>query len=137
VGDDKPLLAGAVRLYRDYKQECSIVETTKENPRDAGLEVCRLKLGMDAEAKMIAALPLLLRDVEVIAASDRELAGEDGEAPLFTDTAVKLEVSVGDVQRIAEDYARALPPAEVIPPGARVRRGSRRGYKPKGRNLTA
>ncbi len=133
--NDKPLLAGAVWIYRDYKQECIIVETTKENPRGAGREVCRLKLGMDAEARMIAVLPLLLRDVEKLAALGRELVGEDGEAPLFTDTAVKLEVSVGDVQRIAEDYARALPAEPVIPPGARVKRGSRRGYKPRGRKF--
>jgi hypothetical protein len=57
------------------------------------------------------------------------------EIKFVDDTAVKLEVSVGDVQRIAEDYARALPAEPVIPPGARVKRGSRRGYKPKGQKF--
>jgi hypothetical protein len=77
----------------------------------------------------------LSRSLKPVTGTGTALFLSDAEAPLFTDTAVKLEVGVGDVRRIAEDYARALPAVPVIRPGARVKRGSRRGYEPKGRKF--
>jgi hypothetical protein len=84
-----------------------------------------------ADARMIKALPALLKDAEPFAALGKELAQGDPDAPLITDTAVKLEITVGDVQRIAEACAKAFPPAQTIPPGARIRRGSGRKFRPK------
>ena len=128
----EPLLSGPVRAYTDNAAKQIVVETTKFNPAGSGLEVCRLAVGRVAEARAIVALPDLLKGVEPFAALGRELAQEDGEAPLITDPAVKLEITVGDLQRIAEAWARAFPPAQDMPPGARLRRGLSKKFRPKG-----
>ena len=130
--NEGPLLAGSVRAYKDNKAEQIIVETTKFNPAGAGLEICRMGFDRAAEARAILALPDLLKGAEPFAALGRELAEGDGDAPLITDPRVKLEIPVGDVQRIAEAWARAFPPAQDMPPGARLRRGLRRKFRPRG-----
>jgi hypothetical protein len=91
-------------------------------------------MGFDraGEARAILALPDLLKGVEPFAALGRELAEADGEAPLITDPRVKLEITVQDVQRIAEACARAFPPVSDAPAGARKRGGLKRRFKPKG-----
>jgi hypothetical protein len=91
-------------------------------------------MGFDraSEARAILALPDLLKSVEPFAALGRALAEGDSDAPLITDPGVKLEITVGDLQRIAEAWARAFPPAQDMPPGARLRRGLRRKFRPKG-----
>jgi len=130
--NEEPLLAGAVRAYKDNKAEQIVVETTKFNPGGACLEICRMGFDRAAEARAILALGDLLKGAEPFAALGRELAEGDGDAPLITDPRVKLEITVGDVQRIAEAWARAFPSAQDMPPGARLRHGLRRKFRPKG-----
>ena len=39
------------------------------------------------------------------------LAEADGDAPLITDTCAKLDITVGDLQRVAAVCAKVFPPA--------------------------
>ena len=54
----------------------------------------------------------------------------DGEAPLITDTGAKLDITVGDLQRIAVACARVFPPVEQAGARPKMRRGPKRRYKP-------
>jgi hypothetical protein len=125
------LLSGPVRAYEDHKAECIVIETTKENLAGAGLVVCTLKMDRVSDARLIKALPALLRTAEPFAALGRELEKGDPDAPLITNTAVKLEITVGDLQRIAVACARALAPVLEIPDGTQLRRGSGKKARPK------
>jgi hypothetical protein len=130
--NDGPLLTGAVRAYPDHKADWIVIETAKDNPHGYGKVVCWVPMSGMADARMIKALPDLLKDAEPFAALGRELAQEDGDAPLIMAPTVKLEITVGDLQRIAAACAKAFPPKMDIPPGVRVKRGSRKAFKPKG-----
>jgi len=68
----------------------------------------------------------LLKDAEPFAALGRELENADGDAPSITHTAVELEITVGDVHRIAQAHARAFPPMQDVP----ARRGPKRRHRP-------
>ena len=133
--NDGPLLAGPVRAYKDHKAGLIVIETTKDNAAGYGLQVCTLDLYSVSEARVIVAIPEILRGLEPFAALGRRLAEADGDAPLITDTGAKLDITVGDLQRVAVACAKVFPPAETIPPGARLKRGPRKGFKPKGRRL--
>ena len=52
----------------------------------------------------------------------KKLEEADPDDPLITDTEIKLEITVGDVQRIAGACVKAFPPVVEIPPGARIKR---------------
>src|SRR4051794_16017674 len=126
-----PRLTGAVRDYKDHKAKCIVIETTKDNPAGAGLEVCRLEMGCVNDARAITALPELLESVEPFAALGRELAEADGDAPLITDLSVKLEITVGDLQRVAAACARVFPPISGAPEATKMR-SLRKRFRPKG-----
>jgi hypothetical protein len=99
--NDGTLLAGPVKAYRDHKAHCIVIETTKENPAGYGLQVCMLELDCVKEARVIVAIPDLLKGLEPFAALGRRLAEADGDAPLITDTCAKLDITVGDLQRVS------------------------------------
>jgi len=128
--NDAPLLAGPVRAYKDNACEQIVIETTKFNPAGAGLEVCRLEFGRAGEARAILALGDLLNTAEPFAKLGRELADADPDAPLITHPALKLEITVGDMQRMAAACARAFPPPDAVPSRARVKRGPKRKFRP-------
>jgi len=73
--NDGPLLTGPVRAYKDHKAEQIIIETTKDNPAGYGLVVCTLDLFSIGEARVIVAIPDILRGLEPFAALGRRLAG--------------------------------------------------------------
>ncbi|HEY1265546.1 MAG TPA: hypothetical protein VGF06_18600 [Terriglobales bacterium] len=127
---DGPLLAGPVRAYRDHPAKKIVIETTKDNPAGAGLEICRLDFDRVDEARAIVAIPELLRGALPFADLG-ELVDGEWDDPLIIAPQVRLEITVGDIQRIAEARARAFPPVEVVQPRPRVRRGSGRTYRPK------
>jgi hypothetical protein len=127
---DGPLLAGPVKAYRDHKAKVIIIETTKENRAGAGLIICRLPFDRVDEARAIVALPYLLRDAQPFAALGDLVDGE-GEEPIIMAPAARLEITVGDIQRIAEARARAFPPVEAVQPKPRVRHSSGRKHRPK------
>jgi hypothetical protein len=130
--NDGPLLTGPVRAYKDHKAEQIIIETTKDNPAGYGLVVCTLDLFSIGEARVIVAIPDILRGLEPFAALGRRLAEADGDVPLITDACAKLDITVGDLQRVAAACARVFPPVE--PGQARPKlRGPKRRYRPKGR----
>jgi hypothetical protein len=128
--NDGPLLAGPVRAYKDNACEQIVIETTKFNPAGSGLEVCRLEFGRASEARAILALADLLNGAEPFAKLGRVLADADAEAPLITHPALKLEITVGDMQRMAAACARVFPPPEAVQPRARIKRGQKRKFRP-------
>jgi hypothetical protein len=132
-----PLLAGPVRVYKDNEAEHFVIETTKFNPAGSGLEICRLEFGRSADARVLLAFGDLLKAAEPFAELGHrlDLANADSEAPLLTNAALNMVVTVGDVQRIMAACAKVYPPVVEIPPGARLKRGSGRSLKPKGRKF--
>jgi len=126
-----PLLEGPVRAYRDYQAKRIIIETTKDNPAGADREVCRLEFGQVNDARAIVALPGLLKGALPFAALG-ELVDGEGDDPLIMAPAARMEITVGDIQGIAEARARAFPPVEDARPRPKVRHKSGRRYKPKG-----
>jgi hypothetical protein len=124
-----PLLSGPVRAYEDHKADWIVIETTKDNPRGAGQVVCWVPMTGVGDARMITALPELLRNAVPFAALGRELAEDDAESPLISDPAAQLEIMVGDVQRIAAAVAKAFPPVDEAG-AAQMQRGPRRRYRP-------
>ena len=72
--NDGPLLIGAVRAYPDHKADWIVIETAKDNPHGYGRVVCWVPMSGMADARMIKALPDLLKDAEPFAALGRELA---------------------------------------------------------------
>jgi hypothetical protein len=130
--NDGPLLTGPVRAYKDHKEKCIVIETTKDNPAGYGLQVCTLDLYSVGEARVIVAIPEILRGLEPFAALGRRLAEADGEAPLITDACAKLDITVGDLQRVAAACAKVFPPEEKRAAAPRVR-GPKRRIRPKGR----
>ena len=130
-----PLLAGPVRAYRDHKAKQIVIETTKENRAGAGLEICRLDFSRVDDARAIVALPYLLREAGPFAALGDQVAGE-GDEPLIMAPVARLEITVGDIQAIAEARARAFPPEETVQPRRRARRrSSGRKSRPKAASL--
>jgi hypothetical protein len=127
---DGPLLIGPVRAYPDHKADWIVIETAKDNPHGFGKVVCWVPMSGMADARMIKALPDLIKDAEPFAALGRELAEGDSDAPLIIAPTVKLEITVGDLQRIAVACAKAFPPKVDKPPGVRVKRRSGRKHKP-------
>jgi hypothetical protein len=128
--NDGPLLTGPVRAYKDHKAKCIVVESTKDNPAGYGLVVCTLDLFSIREARVIVAIPDILKGLEPFAALGRRLAEADGDAPLITDACAKLDITVGDLQRVAAAYARVFPPVEQGAATPKMRRGPKRRYKP-------
>jgi hypothetical protein len=128
--NDGPLLTGPVRAYKDHKAKCIVVETTKENPAGYGLQVCILEMECVMEARVIVAIPEVLRGLEPFAALGRLLAEADGDAPLIMDTGAKLDITVGDLQRVAAACAKVFPPEQPRAPRPKMRRGPKRRYKP-------
>jgi hypothetical protein len=128
--NDGPLLTGPVRAYKDHKVKCIVVETTKDNAAGYGLQVCTLDLFSIREARVIVAIPEILAGLEPFAALGRRLAEADGDAPLITDACAKLDITVGDLQRVAAACAKVFPPE-----GARAARpkmrGPKRRYRPR------
>jgi hypothetical protein len=129
--NDGPLLTGPVRAYKDNKAHCIVIETTKDNAAGCGLQVCIVELDCVREARVIVAIPDLLRGLEPFAALGRRLAEADGDAPLITDTGVKLEITVGDMQRIAAACAKVFPPEEKAAGGRGMRRSPAKRFRPK------
>jgi hypothetical protein len=127
---DGPLLAGPVRAYRDHKTKQIVIETTKDNPAGAGLEICRLGSDRVNDARAIVALPYLLRETLPFAALGNLVDGE-GDDPLIMAPVAELEITVGDIQRIAEARARAYPPVEPAQSKPKVRRSSGRKFRPR------
>jgi hypothetical protein len=76
------------------------------------------------------AIPDILRALTPFAALGRRLAEADGEAPLITDACAKLDITVGDLQRVAEACARVFPPAGQAQSRPKMRRGPKRRYRP-------
>jgi hypothetical protein len=128
-----PLLTGPVRAYKDHKAKQIVIETTKDNAAGYGLIVCTLDIFSVSEARMIVAIPEIIRGLEPFAALGRHLAAADGEAPLIADTGAKLEITVGDLQRVAAAIAKVFPPVEQTQARPRMRRVPKRRFKPKGR----
>jgi hypothetical protein len=128
--NDGPLLAGPVRWFKDHKAHCIVIETTKENPAGYGLQVCILELECVMEARVIVAIPEILLGLEPFAALGRRLAEADGDAPLITDVCAKLDIPVGDLQRIATACAKVFPPTEPAAARPKMRRGPKRRYRP-------
>ena len=129
--NDGPLLTGPVRAYKDHKEKCIVIETTKDNPAGYGLAVCTLDLFSIREARVIVAIPDILKGLEPFAALGRRLAEADGDAPLIMDKGAKLDITVGDLQRVAAACARVFPPEEKAAGGRRRAPGRR--FRPKGR----
>jgi hypothetical protein len=127
---DGPLLDGPVRAYRDHKAKQIVIETTKDNPAGAGLEICRLASGRVNDARAIVALPYLLSGALPFAALGNLVDGEGGD-PLIMAPVAQLEITVGDIQRIAEARARAYPPVGPAQSKPKVRRSSGRKLRPK------
>ena len=125
---DGPLLAGPVRAYKDHKADCIIIETTKFHDAGAGLMICCLDMDKVAEARLIVGMCDLLKQAAPFAALGVQLKEADGEALLIRDKSAGLEITVGDVQRIAEACARAFPPPGQAMP--RARRGPKRKFRP-------
>lgn len=130
TSSNDPLLIGPVRAYKDHKAHCIVIETTKDNPAGYGVQVCILELECVSEARVIVAIPDILRGMEPFAALGRRLAEADGDAPLITDVCAKLDITVGDLQRVATACARVFPPAEPAHARAPRRRGPKRKFKP-------
>jgi hypothetical protein len=128
--NDGPLLTGPVRAYKDHKERCIVIETAKDNPAGYGLPICTVDLFCAAEARVIVAIPDILKGLAPFAALGRRLAEADGEAPLITDACAKLDITVGDLQRVAAACAKVFPPEQAMQPRGRTRRGPRRRYKP-------
>jgi len=93
--NDGPLLTGPVRAYKDHKAGAIIIETTKDNAAGFGLQVCMLDLYSVSEARVIVAIPELLRGLEPFAALGGAWPEADGDAPLITDACAKLDITVG------------------------------------------
>ena len=129
--NDGPLLTGPVRAYKDHKARQIVIETTKDNPAGYGLVVCTLDLFSVSEARVIVAIPEILKGLEPFAALGRHLAAADGEAPLISDTGAKLDITVGDLQRVAAAVARVFPPAREERARPKMRRAPKRRYRPK------
>jgi hypothetical protein len=130
TANDGPLLAGPVRWYKDHKEQCIFVETTKDNAAGYGLVVCTLDLFSSGEARVIVAIPEILKGLEPFAALGRRLAEADGDAPLISDTCAKLDITVGDLQRVAAVCAKVFPPARQTQARPKMRRGPKRRYRP-------
>jgi hypothetical protein len=130
TSSNEPLLAGPVRAYKDHKEKCIVIETTKENPAGYGLRVCTVDLFCMGETRVIVAIPDILRSLTPVAALGRRLAEADGEALLITDACARLEITVGDLQRVAAACAKVFPPEGQAQPGPKMRRGMKRRYKP-------
>lgn len=128
--NDGPLLAGSVRAYKDHKAGLIVIETTKDNAAGYGLQVCTLDMYSVSEARVIVAIPEILRGLEPFAALGRRLAEADGDAPLITDGYAKLDITVGDLQRIAAACAKVFPPAGHAAARPKMRRGPKRRYRP-------
>ncbi len=118
--------------YKDHKAKCIVVETTKDNPAGYGLAVCTLDLFSIREARVIVAIPDILKGLEPFAALGRLLAEADGDAPLIMNTGAKLDITVGDLQRVAAACARVFPPEEKRSARPSMR-GLKRRFRPKGR----
>jgi hypothetical protein len=129
--NDGPLLTGPVRAYQDHKARQIVIETTKDNPAGYGLVICTLDLFSIREARVIVAIPDILKGLEPFAALGRRLAEADGDAPLISDACAKLDITVGDLQRVAAACAKMFPPegARAARPGMR---GPKRRFRPKG-----
>ena len=121
-----PLLAGHVRVFKDNVAEEYVIETTKYNPAGSGLEVCRLKFGRAADARVMLAFADLLKAAEPFANLGKalDLGKADAEAVLLSNAALNMVITVGDVQRIMAACAKVFPPAMEIPPGARLKKGA-------------
>lgn len=130
---NEPLLAGHVRVWKDNVAEEFVIETTKFNHAGSGLEVCRLKFGRAADARVVLAMADLLKAAEPFAGLGKalDLDKADAEAPLLSNAALNMVITVGDVQRIMAACAKACPPPMEIPPGARLKRGSGSKFRPK------
>ena len=128
--NDGPLLTGPVRAYKDHKAAQIIIETTKDNPAGYGLVVCTLDLFSIGEARVIVAIPDILSGLEPFAALGRRLAEADGDAPLITDACAKLDITVGDLQRVAAACAKVFPPEGERAATPKMRRGPKRRFKP-------
>src|SRR5690242_7357011 len=79
-----PLLTGPVRAYKDNAAGQIVIETTKFNAAGSDLEVCRLELGRAADARMIVALPAILKFAEAFAALGQCLEGAEPDSILIT-----------------------------------------------------
>jgi hypothetical protein len=82
------------------------------------------------DARAIVALPYLLQDAQPFAALEDLIDGE-GKEPIIMAPVAKLEITVGDIQRIAQARARAFPPVETVQAKPGARRSSGRKYRPK------
>ena len=131
TANDGLLLTGPVRWYKNHTTKRIVIETTKDNPAGYGLVVCTLNLLSVGEARVIVAIPDILKGLEPFAALGRLLAEADGDAPLIMDTGAKLDITVGDLQRVAAACARVFPPEEKGTGGRRRAPGRR--FRPKGR----
>jgi hypothetical protein len=120
------------RPLQGSQAKCIVVETTKDNAAGYGLAVCTLDLFSVGEARVIVAIPDILKGLEPFAALGRLLAEADGDAPLIMDKGAKLDITVGDLQRVAAVCARVFPPEEKRAARARMR-GPKRRFRPKGR----
>jgi hypothetical protein len=76
--NDGPRLTGPVRAYKDHKARQIVIETTKDNPAGYGLVICTLDLFSVSEARVIVAIPDILKGLEPFAALGRHLAAADG-----------------------------------------------------------
>ena len=93
--------------------------------------MCRLEFSQVNDARAIVALPALLKGSLPFAALGALVDGE-GEEPLIMAPAARMEITVGDIQEIAEARARAFPPVEDAQPRQKLRRKSSRRHRPKG-----
>ena len=129
--NDGPLLTGPVRAYKDHKARQIVIETTKDNPAGYGLVICTLDLFSIREARVIVAIPEILKGLEPFTALGRRLAEADGDAPLISDTGAKLDITVGDLQRVAAACAKIFPPVEQTSASSGIRRGPKRRHRPR------
>ena len=79
---------------------------------------------------MIVAIPDILRGLEPFAALGRRLAEADGDAPLIMDTGAKLDITVGELQRVAAACAKVFPPEGERAARPKIRQGPKRRHRP-------
>jgi hypothetical protein len=119
-----PLLTGPVRAYKDNAAGQIVVETTKFNLAGSDLEVCRLEMGRAADARMIVALPSVMKFAEAFAVLGQRLEGADADAILITHEMAAMEITVGEAQNLAKAWISAFPPV-TDGPAYRVPRGAK------------
>lgn len=105
-----PLLTGPVRAYKDNAAGQIVIETTKYNVAGSDLEVCRLELGRAADARMIVALPSLMKFAQAFALLGQHLEEAESEAVLITHEMAGVEITVGEAQNLAKAWEAAFPP---------------------------